>query len=625
MPHVSEFSNPSSVRVPLSKTSLTSAPFQLLPRATYPLAYIERSLEWQNLFVDSLKRKPMFSFCVFPIEFHRKEIDFRRLFESFAIQAYREFEVLCAVRSEEEAEIVKDLFDSLGLDGKSILLHGQDDEHSVVECAKGNFIFFVTTDSILHPHCILALAKVVATGDAHAWYANEVTVSCETLAPRSYLRRTSIDRLTTLSFDCVGTFFGFDASIVSELQKEAIWSGLSPLCYGWKFATWIIKTNRIARLIPLGLRLKSESSNVFDSSSSVYYLPRIKHEVSKLICDYGSSINVEVDSVEFPIEVSEFYARPRLKSAKGTIQVVIPFHNKSELTCRCLRSLSMQDCIADIVVTLVDNCSGAKERKVIENAINSLGMQKQVNIIDDDGYFNFARLNNRAVADDASGFNNSDYILFLNNDVSLNCPDTISEMRNWINLSGVSIVGGRLFLAEGGLQHGGVYFTSIRPENVSTNDQFGFLAREVNAVTFAMALVRRDVFMNVGGLDESVCPNGFGDALFCHKVKRDTNTTIVYTPFATAVHEESATRARMPEELEIFEMHSNGIPISDLYGDMEAKYQLNRLILSEIEPLPVFKLLSRVQRVRWLFSFANNVANFILKFWPRRFACNRSR
>ena len=78
------------------------------------------------------------------------------------------------------------------------------------------------------------------------------------------------------------------------------------------------------------------------------------------------------------------------------------------------------------------------------------------------------------------------------------------------------------------------------------------LAQNLSAVTAACAIVRRSVFEQVGGLDESLVV-AFNDVDFCIRV-REAGYRNLWTPFAELYHHESASRGyeNTPEKIERF-------------------------------------------------------------------------
>jgi O-antigen biosynthesis protein len=72
----------------------------------------------------------------------------------------------------------------------------------------------------------------------------------------------------------------------------------------------------------------------------------------------------------------------------------------------------------------------------------------------------------------------------------------------------------------------------------------------VSAVTFACALIDRDVFETIGGLDEVNLPVAFNDTDFCLRA-REAGYEVIYTPHACLHHHESVTKVVIAHPHEI--------------------------------------------------------------------------
>ena len=161
------------------------------------------------------------------------------------------------------------------------------------------------------------------------------------------------------------------------------------------------------------------------------------------------------------------------------------------------------------------------------------------------GPFNYSAMNNAAVAE-ARG----DVVLLLNNDIEVIHPEWLDEMVSHVLRPEVGAVGAKLYYGNGRLQHGGVvlgfggsaghYFPSApRKDGGYYSDLF--LTRRVSAVTAACLAVRRDVYIEVGGLDAKHLKIAYNDVDFCIRLG-EAGYQIIWTPYAELYHHESASR-----------------------------------------------------------------------------------
>ncbi|HNM60009.1 MAG TPA: glycosyltransferase, partial [Nitrospira sp.] len=115
-------------------------------------------------------------------------------------------------------------------------------------------------------------------------------------------------------------------------------------------------------------------------------------------------------------------------------------------------------------------------------------------------------------------------------------------------------VGSKLLYEDGTIQHAGVAFSRefLMPYHmypgVPADAPFVSRRRELQCVTAACMLIRRQVFAQVGGFDEGY-KNGFEDVDLCLKVG-EKNWKIVYQPQSTVIHLESRTPGRKAHEEE---------------------------------------------------------------------------
>ena len=158
--------------------------------------------------------------------------------------------------------------------------------------------------------------------------------------------------------------------------------------------------------------------------------------------------------------------------------------------------------------------------------------------------FNFSAINNfgRKAAE-------GDYLLLLNNDTEVISPRWIEEMLMYAQQDRVGCVGAKLLYPDNTIQHAGIGFGFLTlAAHMHKNFPVGHpgymgrlvYAQDVYAVTAACLMVRRSVYEQVNGLDESFAV-AFNDVDFCVRV-REAGYTNVFTPFAQLYHYESKSR-----------------------------------------------------------------------------------
>jgi ADP-heptose:LPS heptosyltransferase/GT2 family glycosyltransferase len=170
-------------------------------------------------------------------------------------------------------------------------------------------------------------------------------------------------------------------------------------------------------------------------------------------------------------------------------------------------------------------------------------------VVEIDEAFNWSRFNNRgaAVAD-------GDFLLFINDDVEAIEPNWLDAMIEHAQRPEVGVVGAQLLYPDRKVQHAGLFLDGVHGRHAfrfAPHDEpgsFGLALTQRNmiAVTGACLLVRRDHFESLNGFDErhKVINN---DLDFCLRTWR-AGKRVVFTPFATLIHHELASRAKLKDD-----------------------------------------------------------------------------
>lgn len=526
----------------------------------------------------------------------------RLLAQSLSVQSYRQFDlqiVLVTGEPQRSLEQLQKLFSSYSISGSALCT--EESEFSgellseVLERATGDYLFLLPPAMFFHPQALFAHLKAIIEHDPALIYSNEVELAGNLQRTVQYYRKSAGDSFGLLARNT----FGGGICLKREVLLESIRRINRPICADdliWLSAAEASRRELNIHFIRLGLICRNSDERVQEPAQD------LRSSLFDSLKEYAAALGIEVEKFE---QQDSSCLRPRIKRVRSKVQVVIPFRDKPELMDGCLRSLSMQTVAEDLEITLVDNESNQHTLYEVHSQIKR-HRNLRISVVPAVGYFNYAWLNNVGAAQSSAP-----YILLLNNDVELISSETISELLAWAAVPKVGVVGGQLFYPDGDVQCAGINFSPARPAAVHTDNMFMDVVREVNAVTFAMALIRRSVFEELGGLDEFRCPNGFGDALFCQSVTAAGYRTL-YTPYATAIHLESRSRDLIPEELELVELFEQGVPISDLFSDFEASKQPTRVVFDRLQEPPVVRLAGRVAANPKVGSVANSVAERLI-------------
>lgn len=226
-------------------------------------------------------------------------------------------------------------------------------------------------------------------------------------------------------------------------------------------------------------------------------------------------------------------------AAQPPVTLVIPNRDSYGFLKPCIESVFAKTDYPDFEVIIVDNQSADPDVLAFyAEAEQRYG--ERFRVVRYDHPFNFSAQCNLGV-EAARG----SYILLLNNDTEIIQPTWLTRMMEYGQRPDVGIVGARLvFPEDGGIQHAGVVvglgLLASHPFRHRTLADPGYMNRlhvdqNYSAVTAACLLVRRSVYVEVGGMNEQDLEVLFNDIDLCLKAG-EAGYRIVWTPYATVVH-----------------------------------------------------------------------------------------
>jgi GT2 family glycosyltransferase len=237
------------------------------------------------------------------------------------------------------------------------------------------------------------------------------------------------------------------------------------------------------------------------------------------------------------------------------VSIIIPTHNAAALLRTCVASIFARTDYAPYEIVVVNNRSDDPETVAL---FAELAPEPNVRVIDYDAPFNFSALNNFAVRH-ARG----DVLCLLNNDIEVITGRWLEEMVSHALRAEIGAVGAMLYYPNLTVQHAGAVLGLGGVANHAfLNHAHGTegymnrarLAQNYSAVTGACLVIRRTVFEQVGGFNETDLPVAFNDIDFCLRVGAAGYRNL-WTPFAELFHHESASRGKedTPEKQARFE------------------------------------------------------------------------
>jgi GT2 family glycosyltransferase len=305
-------------------------------------------------------------------------------------------------------------------------------------------------------------------------------------------------------------------------------------------ATGTIAPDAIGHLPALLYHRRSENQKNGDSSNRTSAVDSARRAVRSYL-DSNGYTDVALSPAALMPEANQIIWT--LPEHLPLVSVIIPTRDRADLLAQCVDGILSRTDYGNLEVLIVDNDS--QETKTIALFNRLCNDDSRVRILRFPGPFNYSALNN-AAAHEAKG----EILLLLNNDIDVIESGWLRELASQANRLDVGAVGAKLLYADGGIQHGGIVLgpdgQAHHVHRYADGAEAGYrgqlaVTRTLSAVTGACIAMRRDVFFEVGGLDEVNLTIAFNDVDLCLRLG-DHGYRVVWTPFATLFHLESASR-----------------------------------------------------------------------------------
>jgi GT2 family glycosyltransferase len=213
------------------------------------------------------------------------------------------------------------------------------------------------------------------------------------------------------------------------------------------------------------------------------------------------------------------------------VSIVIPVHNQYGVTRRCLAAIAYAPTRVPFELIVVDDGSSDDTATALQREAEGVRVVRH----------EFARGFNQACCSGAALASGS-FILLLNNDTEP-CARWLEELLAPFQLwPDTGLVGSQLVMSDGRLQEsGGIVWGNGEPWNVGRGnnpyDPRYSYTREVDYVSGAALMIRRELWSQVGGFSPEFSPAYYEDTDLAFKV-REAGWRVRCAPLARVVHHE---------------------------------------------------------------------------------------
>ena len=475
----------------------------------------------------------------------------RDMITSVLNQTYQNWELCLADGSDaEHGEVGRICREYLEKDSRIVyqkLLKNEGISGNTNECLKlatGEYIGLFDHDDILHPSTLYEYVKAVNEQDADYIYCDETT-----------FKNGDINKMLTMHFK--------PDYAVDNLRAN------NYICHFSVFAKRLLEGEELFRSRFDGSQDHDMILRMTDRAKHIVHIPKLLYYWR---CHEGS-VASGIDAKPYVVAAAKGAVADHLRRHGFThfqitstrafetifkiryeiigdpmISIVIPNKDHAADLKRCITSILEKSTYENYEIVIVENGSETKEIFEYYTSLKEYDNIRVVTYEKPEGQngFNYSAVNNFGVKQ-----TKGDYVLLLNNDTEVITVNWMEELLMYAQREDVGAAGAKLYYGNKTIQHAGVVLQLAAHRNAGhshygqSRENLGYMGRlcyaqNVSAVTGACLLVKKSLFEEVGGLDESFAIS-LNDVDFCLKL-REKGLLNVFTPFAELYHYESVSR-----------------------------------------------------------------------------------
>ena len=501
-----------------------------------------------------------------PLWNNKREFQIEML-DSVMNQTYENWELCLADGSDEAHGYIGDICREYAekSDGRIVYKHLEKNggiagnTNACLQMAAGEYIGLLDQDDILHPSVLYEYVKAINEQGADYLYCDETT-----------FKSGDINKMLTMHFK-------------PDYSPDNLRSN-NYICHFSVFARDLLDGSELFRSKYDGSQDHDMILRLTDNAKKIVHVPRLMYYWRS----HSGSVASGIDAKPYAVEAAKGavaehlrkhgYEHFKIESTRafetifriryqiiGTPKITIVIANKdhSNDLRRCVSSIREKSTYDNYEIIIVENNSATEEIKnyysellgydygeKVSGSVSDSGAMRsednKITIVTYRGEFNYSAVNNLGVS-----YASGEYILLLNNDTEVITVNWMEELLMYAQREDVGAVGAKLYYGDRTIQHAGVVIglgahrTAGHTHYKQHRQNLGYMGRlcyaqNVTAVTGACLLVKKSLYEEVGGLDESFAIS-LNDVDLCLKL-REKGLLNVFTPFAELYHYESVSR-----------------------------------------------------------------------------------
>ena len=438
--------------------------------------------------------------------------------------------------------------------------------NSAADQAKGEFVAFMDNDDVLAPNALFEIVRLLQDHpNTDLIYSDEDKIDENDKrydpqfkpdwSPELFLSYNYVNHFTCIRrkiFESVGRFrTGYEGAqdydiILRAIEKTNKIRHIPKVLYHW-------------RAIKGSVALEARDKPIVHTSALKGLRDHLKRkgiEAALYQPEFAKSLGLPINQIDWP-------------DNGPSVAIIVPTYNQCKLLKKCIESIIQLTTYANYEIMVVDNDSDDRDTlNYLEDLVNK-GIR--VERIGNNGRpFSFSRINNLAVQRV-----DTEYILFLNNDIELLEPRWLSRLAGYLSIPGVGVAGAKLLYPNNKIQHAGVVLGmhgGFVPDHAFLNhhkDKISYyfmaeVARNCSAVTGSCLITRRSDFIRIRGFNERDFKVSLQDVDYCLRLAQEGLRT-VYVASAELIHHEAMSRQQEDDPRELAQLRKTYVLNDDPY------------------------------------------------------------
>lgn len=400
--------------------------------------------------------------------------------------------------------------------------------------ATGEFIALLDCDDTLSRDALFCMVKMLnEASDYDMIYSDEDKLNPEGIRHLPFFKPDwSPDTMLSLMYTC--HFSMFRKSLIDEIGgMRTGFEGSQDYDFVLRFTEKARRVGHIPKIL-YHWRERPESTAA-SLSAKPYVFDAMKRTKEEALLRRGIKADVvyqeEQEQFRIDYEVSK----------EHKVSIVIPSKDHVHLVRQCVDSiLEKTEPGISYEIIVVDNGSNEQQKAEYETYLK----EKNVVYVYEPEDFNFSKMCNRG-----AGYATGDLLLFLNDDTEVVSPWWLSRLAGQAIQAHTGAVGAKLLYPKTKtIQHAGVVNLPVGPSHMLmtyTDERDYYYGRNrltynFLVVTGACLMVRKEIFWQVGGFDETF-PIAYNDVDLCFQIFQKGYYNVQRND-VVLVHHESVSR-----------------------------------------------------------------------------------